>query len=36
MLAAIGGFVLIRDGVLKSYDPYVGFEPNPERVEGEE
>jgi hypothetical protein len=36
MLAATGGFVLIRDGVLRSYDPYVGFEPSPEHVEGEE
>jgi hypothetical protein len=34
MLAATGGFVLIRDGVFRSYDPYVGFEPSPRACQG--
>jgi hypothetical protein len=36
MLVAAGGFILVRDGVLRSNDLYVGFEQAPDHVEGEE
>jgi hypothetical protein len=35
MLVAVGGFVLVQDGVLRSNDPYVGFEPSPRAYRGE-
>jgi hypothetical protein len=36
MLGVVGGFILIRDGVLKSNDPRLALSQAPERVEGEE
>jgi hypothetical protein len=34
MLAATEGFIRIRDDVLRSNDPYVGFEPSPRACRG--